>query len=52
MIFAYLDIGSGSLLVQMILGGFAGLGVFIKMRWHRVRSFFSRSSRSAQTKSQ
>jgi len=48
--FAYLDVGSGSLLIQMILGGFAGLGVFVKMRWHRIRGLFSRSRTETQTK--
>ena len=43
--FAYLDTGSGSLLLQMLLGGIAGLGVFLKMNWHSLRSRFSRSDR-------
>lgn len=37
---AYLDPGSGSMLVQLLLGGFAGLAVILKLTWHRVRDRF------------
>jgi len=32
---AYIDPGSGSLLLQLILGGVAGLFVILKLYWHR-----------------
>ncbi len=35
---AYFDPGSGSLLLQTILGGTAGLIVFVKYVWDAVRS--------------
>ena len=35
-ILAYLDPGSGSLLLQLILGGAAAAGVGLKMTWRRV----------------
>lgn len=31
--FAYLDAGSGSMLVQLLLGGIAGAVVFLKLSW-------------------
>lgn len=34
--FAYIDPGSGSMVVQLLLGGFAGLAVLIKLTWHRI----------------
>ena len=37
---AYLDPGSGSLLLQILLGGLAGIGVLAKLYWHRIREFF------------
>ncbi len=37
---AYLDPGSGSMLLQLLLGGLAGLGVIVKLYWHRVQDFF------------
>ena len=37
--FAYLDPGSGSMLLQLILGGVAGLVVVFKLYWGRCLSF-------------
>jgi hypothetical protein len=39
---AYVDPGSGSLLIQLLLGGLAGLGVMLKLFWHRVVSVVRR----------
>jgi len=33
---AYLDPSSGSMLVQLLVGGAAAAGVGLKMTWHRV----------------
>jgi hypothetical protein len=35
-VLAYLDPGSGSMLLQLILGGAAAAGVGLKMTWRRV----------------
>lgn len=35
--FAYLDPGTGSMIVQVALGGLAAVAVFFKMFWHRFR---------------
>ena len=32
---AYLDPGTGSVILQVILGGIAAAAVFLKMFWHR-----------------
>ena len=34
---AYLDPGTGSMLLQVILGGIAAVGVALKLFWHRIR---------------
>ena len=39
---AYLDPGSGSMLLQILLGGFAAIGVISKLYWHRLTSVFRR----------
>lgn len=44
--FAYIDSGTGGLILQMLVGGIAGLGVFVKMRWHSIRARFTRTPRS------
>ena len=40
--YAYLDPGTGSMLVQMLLGGVAGGVVVGKLYWHRIKAFFGR----------
>ena len=39
---AYLDPGSGSMLLQILLGGFAALGVIGKLYWNRLTSLLKR----------
>jgi hypothetical protein len=38
-ILAYLDAGSGSLIVQLLVGGFAAFAVAAKLYWRRMLSF-------------
>ena len=45
---AYLDPGSGSMLVQLLLGGVAGAAVIMKLGWERFKDVFR--SKSKQTK--
>ncbi len=35
---AYLDPGTGSMLLQVILGGVAAVAVAFKLYWHRLRA--------------
>ena len=37
---AYLDPGTGSMLLQVILGGIAAVGVALKLYWHKLRAAF------------
>ncbi len=37
-LFAYLDPGSGSMLLQAIVGGTAAAGVTLKIFWRRLRA--------------
>lgn len=39
-VFAYLDPGTGSMMLQVILGGIAAVGVAIKLYWHRILAAF------------
>jgi hypothetical protein len=38
---AYLDPGTGSMMLQLLLGGIAGAMVVGKLYWHRFREFVS-----------
>ncbi len=40
---AYIDPGSGSFFVQMLLAGLLGVGMVLKTYWGRILSFFGRS---------
>jgi len=37
---AYLDPGTGGMLIQILLGGVAGLAVAGKLFWHQLKSYF------------
>ena len=38
---AYLDPGTGSLLIQMLIAGVVGAGVVVKIYWRKIRTFVS-----------
>ncbi|MDC0358729.1 hypothetical protein OAO01_07935 [Oligoflexia bacterium] len=40
--YAYIDAGTGSMILQAILGGVAGLAVLLKLYWRRILAFFKR----------
>ena len=48
MVFGYIDAGTGSLILQALIGGLAGLAVFVKYRWGAIRARFKRSPESDQ----
>ncbi len=41
---AYLDPASGSMLLQLLLGGLAGAALFLKLFWQKIRNFFGSGS--------
>ncbi|OPZ32297.1 MAG: hypothetical protein BWY99_02811 [Synergistetes bacterium ADurb.BinA166] len=40
---AYLDPAAGSLVVQILLGGIAGVALIFKLFWRRLRGLFSKT---------
>ncbi|MCG3205905.1 MAG: hypothetical protein KCHDKBKB_02629 [Elusimicrobia bacterium] len=42
--FAYMDPGSGSLLLQLLAGGVAGLVVAFRIYWKKIKGVFKKSS--------
>lgn len=45
--YAYLDPGTGSMLLQVILGGIAAIGVALKLFWHKIRVAIGLSKKPA-----
>jgi hypothetical protein len=45
---AYVDPGSGSFLVQMLIAGVLGASVTLKTFWKQIKSYFRRSDSSIQ----
>jgi hypothetical protein len=41
--YAYLDPGTGSLVIQMLVGALAGVGITLKVFWHRIKEKLSRN---------
>jgi len=41
---AYLDPGSGSFLIQLLIAGLVGAGFIIKAYWKKIKGFFNRSA--------
>ena len=46
-LFAYLDAGTGSIIIQAVIGAIVGIGVFVKTFWHRIKKVFSRPSKTS-----
>jgi hypothetical protein len=42
LVVGYLDAGSGSMIMQALAGGFAGVAVVGKLYWRRIRRVFAR----------
>lgn len=42
-VFGYLDAGTGSLVLQLLVGGIAGLAAYARFRWHTVKGWFRKA---------
>jgi hypothetical protein len=45
---AYIDPGSGSFLIQMLVAGVLGASVTVKTFWKQIKGFFSRGGSSSE----
>ena len=48
--YAYLDPGTGSLIIQIVIGAIAAIGVTLKLYWHKFRVFFSGCTKVTENK--
>jgi len=44
---AYLDPGSGSILIQVIISALVGVGFYIRAKWGSIKNIFRRNSSEA-----
>jgi hypothetical protein len=47
-VIAYLDPGSGSILLQLILATLLGLGILVRSQWSKIKSLFIRKDVSGK----
>lgn len=47
-VMAYLDPGSGSFIIQMLLAGGLGLAFLIKTYWRKIKSLFQKNNGESQ----
>ena len=48
--YGYIDPGTGSQIIQGIIGAIAAIGVTLKIYWHKVKVFLSGGSKEDQKK--
>ncbi len=48
-VYAYLDLGGGGMLLNLILGAITAGGLALKMYWRRLRGLFGRSTRACRS---
>jgi len=41
--YAYLDPASGSIIIQVLIGALAGIGITLKVYWHKIKEKFIRN---------
>jgi hypothetical protein len=49
MILLYLDPGSGSFLIQLVIAAIAGLGIAIGANWAKVKRLFGKKNKKIET---
>jgi hypothetical protein len=49
---AYLDPGSGSIIVQLLIAGLMAAGIFVKVFWKKIKAIFSRAPQEKEDDSQ
>ena len=47
--YGYIDPGTGSLIIQGVIGAIAAVGVTLKLYWHKLKLFFSRHEEKTES---
>ena len=48
MLMGYLDPGSGSLIIQLLIAVFVGAGIFFRARWEKIKKLFGGKSSESE----
>jgi hypothetical protein len=48
--FAYIDPGSGGMMMQLLLGGVTGIAVLVRLYWQRLTTFIGVRKADAETR--
>ena len=46
---AYLDPGSGSIIIQLVIATILGLGVLVRSQWSRIKQLFGKKNTNTDT---
>jgi hypothetical protein len=47
--YSYIDLGSGSYIIQLIIAGFVGFSLSLRIFWKKIRGRFSKKAKSTET---
>jgi hypothetical protein len=47
--YSYIDLGSGSYIIQLIIAGFVGFSLSLRIFWKKIRSRFSKKAKTDET---
>lgn len=47
--YSYIDLGSGSYIIQLIIAGFVGFSLSVKIFWKKIKSRFSKKNKPIKT---
>ena len=47
--YSYIDLGSGSYIIQLIIAAFVGITFSLKIYWKKIRALFSKKEKADKT---
>jgi hypothetical protein len=47
--YSYIDLGSGSYIIQLLIAGFVGISLSVRIFWKKIKSRFSKKAKPDET---
>jgi hypothetical protein len=47
--YSYIDLGSGSYIIQLLIAGFVGISLSVRIFWKKIKSRFSKKAKSDES---